>query len=719
MLFNSVIGCLIPFIGLISGSRVCNITIEALVGAEKQVMNPILEDETYGTELTCWYHIRTKPSILDLSISLDFERFSVGNLAGNSCVDGHLQVLDSKHSRVNEDLGVYCGNINQPKLIIRETDIIKLIFFSHNASKTLEWSFTVRAIGRKDLPQRFGSHPEYFPGRVGAVVEGTYCETVFQDCREQSCFVQSPGFPGVYPRGISCRYYISTKSALIRMYIDGVFWDAFNVDSRRCENFIECDIRQLGADCPYDYVSIYDGMDEYSPLIGKFCGTGYFPQSIVGTTNRLFIEFVTSRAGPLMNTGFDFKITSSPSTGLPLINSSYLEIQSIQLNGKDEGTILSLEHWYKPGTNCSTLLKGTSTQVVRLYFEKMKIVEKDSIQSKNGSCEEYLALYDASWPDPTRVLKVFCDGVPQSNKKKNYISTGPTMFVNFVSHLGSYSGSSIYYWGVFDFHDTETNGEKVLNSRCDEDFTSNSGTIRSPINSLLFLNPRTDVKCKYRIRGNPTQYRRISLLLEYTKFPSTSKTCHSCTDKNVDHLEVLGEGDVSSFCYSSCSNLNQSLEIISASSSLSLLLFISKATSTGNYFKKKPAIFQAHFSFLHHAVCGPTVIKADQSGFIKFPDVTKQRFPDENVYCIWDLVTVPLRNIQFQFGNLTFISESCQKHSILLSSLKHDDYHKECGQSRGSSKTVNIPGSENGGTVKLTLKMKSLDLGQFQLRWNY
>ena len=22
-------------------------------------------------------------------------------------------------------------------------------------------------------------------------------------------------------------------------------------------------------------------------------------------------------------------------------------------------------------------------------------------------------------------------------------------------------GSSIYYWGVFDFHDTETNGEKV------------------------------------------------------------------------------------------------------------------------------------------------------------------------------------------------------------------------------------------------------------------
>ena len=28
--------------------------------------------------------------------------------------------------------------------------------------------------------------------------------------------------------------------------------------------------------------SIYDGLDEYSPLIGKFCGSGFFPQSIVG-----------------------------------------------------------------------------------------------------------------------------------------------------------------------------------------------------------------------------------------------------------------------------------------------------------------------------------------------------------------------------------------------------------------------------------------------------
>jgi hypothetical protein len=31
---------------------------------------------------------------------------------------------------------------------------------------------------------------------------------------------------------------------------------------------------------------IYDGLDEFSPLIGQFCGIGQFPQSIVGTSGQ-------------------------------------------------------------------------------------------------------------------------------------------------------------------------------------------------------------------------------------------------------------------------------------------------------------------------------------------------------------------------------------------------------------------------------------------------
>lgn len=49
--------------------------------------------------------------------------------------------------------------------------------------------------------------------------------------------------------------------------------------------------------CPYDYIKIYDGKNEFSPVIGTFCGMGKFPYSIIGTSQDLFVEFVSSPAG--------------------------------------------------------------------------------------------------------------------------------------------------------------------------------------------------------------------------------------------------------------------------------------------------------------------------------------------------------------------------------------------------------------------------------------
>ena len=117
------------------------------------------------------------------------------------------------------------------------------------------------------------------------------------------------------------RYYISTKNSLIRLYVDKPYWEAFNVDGRRCENLLECEVKTFYEklykniifqvkelttgvdDCPHDFIRLHDGVDEYSPLIGQFCGVGSFPVSIIGTSNKLFLEFVTSKYGPLLNTG--------------------------------------------------------------------------------------------------------------------------------------------------------------------------------------------------------------------------------------------------------------------------------------------------------------------------------------------------------------------------------------------------------------------------------
>lgn len=97
----------------------------------------------------------------------------------------------------------------------------------------------------------------------------SYCERVFRDCRLQTCYVQSPAYPGVYPRGLHCRYHLNTRLPFIKLYIEN---EEFNIDGQRCENIMTCPMRPISSGekhCPYDYIKIYDGINEGSPVIGK------------------------------------------------------------------------------------------------------------------------------------------------------------------------------------------------------------------------------------------------------------------------------------------------------------------------------------------------------------------------------------------------------------------------------------------------------------------
>lgn len=136
------------------------------------------------------------------------------------------------------------------------------------------------------------------------------------------------------------------------------------------------------------------------------------------------------------------------------------------------------------------------------------------------------------------------------------------------------------------------------------------------------------------------------------------------------------------------------------------------------YFKKKPPIFKAKYTFLHPAVCGPTVIKARKPGYMRFPDLTVSKFDDVDVYCIWDIIVLKDADLHLTFANITMKSESCAQHSVSISSSENKEYHKECGQTKHQKKIL-VPGRENNGVLKLGVRMKSLNLGKFDLSWKY
>ena len=117
---------------------------------------------------------------------------------------------------------------------------------------------------------------------------------------------------------------------------------------------------------------------------------------------------------------------------------------------------------YAPGTNCSHLLRGEPGQIVRLHFEKMKISKKTPvIQDDPSDCGERLILYDSDWADPQRIVKAFCSHFSEAKESTDFVTRGRSLYISFVSPSGSYSGSSIYYWAIYDFHDASLDGERV------------------------------------------------------------------------------------------------------------------------------------------------------------------------------------------------------------------------------------------------------------------
>lgn len=47
---------------------------------------------------------------------------------------------------------------------------------------------------------------------LGDLISGTYCSRIFSDCDRKKCRLQSPNFPGLYPRNLTCYYAVSLHS---------------------------------------------------------------------------------------------------------------------------------------------------------------------------------------------------------------------------------------------------------------------------------------------------------------------------------------------------------------------------------------------------------------------------------------------------------------------------------------------------------------------------
>ncbi|CAD7088052.1 unnamed protein product [Hermetia illucens] len=663
----------------------CNKTVDIY----EDIASPELTSLNQGRPLTCWYRFRSLRGMpRDWVLRIRFKKFKVGTLINAThCDGGFLQIVDgnTKTDVSNRrDPGMFCGEAEQPQTFISETSYVKVLFHTDNFTDQTYFAFDTRAEQQMEVYLRYGQHPELYPNRRGEFVQGSYCEREFRDCRLQTCYVQSPAYPGLYPRALNCRYKLHTRQPYIKLYLQN---EQFAVDGQRCENIMTCPMRPIGSGnehCPYDWLAVYDGRDEHSPLIGKFCGMGKFPFSIIGTSQYMYVEFVSSPAGPLLNTGFHFNVGNWPGhVEAPGVKQGVcnwlLSSDALRESSSSEGIFLSIAHWYPPNTSCSYHVKGRDGEIVRLYFPSFRINRIEAAVLKyDGDCGESLTIYDSSKPDPARIIKTFCDTFSRPMEKVDFVSTSPSLYVRFESKTGSYSGSSLYYWAHYDFFNNTKFGDAVPNTLCDEIFYAwkhPGGKIRSPLNTLIFKRTgTTDVRCQYKFVTDSRLHARAVVEVTSVSFkevPYNVNVCTRCHEERVDKLVIWEEKDRMPHnlaCF--CDNIPRAVRVISSSDQMNLEMIVQGQHAITSYFKNPNPLFEANYEFAHGPLCGPISFGPSPEGELIFPYrkalgmINQNNGEHKREKCIWELKVAGQRDLWLHLEKARFSDRTCHSGKI-------------------------------------------------------
>ena len=316
---------------------------------------------------------------------------------------------------------------------------------------------------------RFGggdNSPELFLGERDREQQ---CSREYTDCVYSSCRIQSPNYPGMYPRNTTCTYKIHVRRsdvpkgqhALIELSQPSS--QRVSVMAAKVTKYGRED-KSLGlwSDCESvgDQVTVYDGKDSNSPVLIVFCRGSAIPQ-VVSSGRDLFVVFETSpfatpELSPDSSNGFqlEVKVKFVPENSMQYVRNPRqqqcrFEISSYR--GPKRGVVTNVAHGLSANTTCVYQFTGKPGEVVWLVFQKFEVVHHKKDIYLTANCLNRLALYDSS-PSASRRLQQhqswrgagdrkrmgeFCDWSPPKMCDHSYMES-------FLSKEQSSSSSSSY-----------------------------------------------------------------------------------------------------------------------------------------------------------------------------------------------------------------------------------------------------------------------------------
>ncbi|XP_034481213.1 uncharacterized protein LOC117786905 [Drosophila innubila] len=257
------------------------------------------------------------------------------------------------------------------------------------------------------------TEPKYY---LGDLIPGTYCSRIFSDCDKKPCRLQSPNYPGIYPRNLTCYYAVRQHDVphgkhaliLVKQPKGNLVWistqetassnkmspppSAGDKDKKfepRLKTWNDCDYIQENVKPKWkstDYVTVYDGYTTRDPIILKFCGGGQAVPAAVSSGPELLVEFSTSPFGTFTGTSSQLL----PLYGFQLeVEVQFVDIQSptysknkkpceFWIRGAGRGILENPKHSLAPNSTCLYHLQGMG---VFKTFDHLSLSRRTNSQS--------------------------------------------------------------------------------------------------------------------------------------------------------------------------------------------------------------------------------------------------------------------------------------------------------------------------------------------------